>query len=298
MSPEQAEMSGLDIDTRSDVYSLGILLYELLTGMTPLDRERLSEASLDEMRQIIREEEPPRPSTRISTLEAVASSTISQHRGVDTRHLSSLLRGELDWIVMKALEKDRTRRYESASDFGKDIERYLHDQPVEACPPSVLYRVRKYARRHTGLLATGALLASTLLLATGVSAFYAIQADGQRQVAEKNFQRARTAVDEYLTRVSEEELLNSPGLQPLRKDLLELALKYYQEFVAQRRDDATLQAALGAAHFRVGQIISQIGSKTEALTAHRMALEIRERLVAQDPEEMSHWIGLCRATGR
>ena len=143
MSPEQAELSGLDIDTRSDVYSLGVLLYELLTGLTPFDRKQLNDASLDEVRRIIREDEPPRPSTRISTLDAAGSRTIAQQHGVDARQLGHQLRGELDWIVMKALEKDRSRRYESANELAKDVQRYLSDEPVEACPPSRAYRLRK-----------------------------------------------------------------------------------------------------------------------------------------------------------
>src|SRR5437588_1060039 len=135
MSPEQAGESGLDVDTRSDIYSLGVLLYELLTGTTPFDQERLKQASYEEMRRIIREEEPPRPSTRISTL-GQAATTAATHRQSDPRRLSQLFRGELDWIVMKCLEKDRNRRYESASALAADLQRYLHDEPVLACPPS------------------------------------------------------------------------------------------------------------------------------------------------------------------
>ncbi len=153
MSPEQAEMSGLDIDTRSDIYALGVLLYELLTGTTPFDKERLQTAAFDEIRRIIREEEPPRPSTRFSTLGEVTA-TLSANRKSDPRRLSQLFRGELDWIVMKALEKDRNRRYESASAFVADVERYLNDEAVHACPPSRWYRFRKWTQRNRAMFAT------------------------------------------------------------------------------------------------------------------------------------------------
>jgi serine/threonine-protein kinase len=150
MAPEQAEMSMRDVDTRSDVYSLGVLLYELLTGTTPFDKETLQKSGFDEMRRIIREVEPPRPSARISTLRAEMLSTVSGKRHIDPRKLGASLRGELDWIVMKALEKDRNRRYESASAFAADVERYLADEPVQARPASVWYRFRKFARRRKG----------------------------------------------------------------------------------------------------------------------------------------------------
>ena len=170
MSPEQAEMSGLDVDTRSDIFSCGVLLYELLTGSTPFDSQRLKSASFDELRRIIREEEPPRPSTRLTTLVAEAASTVGTQRKTDPRQLSRLFRGELDWIVMKCLEKDRTRRYETASALAGDVERYLHDDPVQACPPSARYRFGKFARRNKWAFIGTGLFATTLLAIVGVVA--------------------------------------------------------------------------------------------------------------------------------
>jgi WD40 repeat protein/serine/threonine protein kinase len=166
MSPEQAGQSGLDVDTRSDTYSLGVLLYELLTGTTTFDREHLHSASYDEIRRVIREEDPPRPSTRISTL-GQAAITLSTQRQSDPRQLSRLIRGELDWIVMKALEKDRNRRYETASAFAADVERYLHDEPVHACPPSAWYRFCKLARRNRRALVTVSVFALAAVIGVG-----------------------------------------------------------------------------------------------------------------------------------
>jgi WD40 repeat protein/serine/threonine protein kinase len=164
MSPEQAEMSGLDVDTRTDIYALGVLLYELLTGTTPLDRERFKTAGYDEIRRIIREQEPARPSTRVSTLGAAAT-TISASRQIDPAGLSRLFRGELDWIVMKCLEKDRNRRYETAASLVADVQRYLKDEPVQACPPSTWYRFRKFARRNKRAVVTATAAALVVLAA-------------------------------------------------------------------------------------------------------------------------------------
>jgi tetratricopeptide (TPR) repeat protein len=163
MSPEQAGMSGLDVDTRTDIYALGVLLYELLTGTTPFDKERLHTAAYDEMCRIIREEEPPRPSKRLSTLLGAKLTEVSAQRQTDPKRLCRLCRGELDWIVMKGLEKDRNRRYQTANGFARDIQRYLADEPVEACPPSAGYRLRKFARKHWRGLATAAAAAAGLL---------------------------------------------------------------------------------------------------------------------------------------
>jgi tetratricopeptide (TPR) repeat protein/serine/threonine protein kinase len=166
MSPEQAELNQLDIDTRSDVYSLGVLLYELLTGTTPLEKKRLKQAAVLEVLRIIREEEPPRPSTRLSATDELPG--IAAKRGLEPKKLSGLVRGELDWIVMKALEKDRNRRYETANAFARDVQRYLADEPVQACPPSAWYRFRKFTRRNKGRLAAavGVSLAVTVMAAS------------------------------------------------------------------------------------------------------------------------------------
>jgi serine/threonine protein kinase len=163
MSPEQATLSNADVDTRSDIYSLGVLLYELLTGTTPFDKDRLKEVGYDELQRILHEEEPPRPSTRISTL-GLAAATMCEQRQSDPKRLRQLLSGELDWIVMKCLEKDRNRRYDSASSLAQDVERYLRDEAVQACPPSVGYRLRKYVRRHKVPVLAGSLVLLALVV--------------------------------------------------------------------------------------------------------------------------------------
>jgi tetratricopeptide (TPR) repeat protein/serine/threonine protein kinase len=165
MSPEQAEMSGLDIDTRSDIYSLGVLLYELLVGRTPFDPERLLRAGHDEIRRVIREEDPPKPSTALSTMQREMQTNVARHRDAKAVAIAGLLRGDLDWIVMKALEKDRARRYETASAFAADVQRYLTNEPVAASPPSTVYRLRKFARRNKGGLAIALLVLFFLVLA-------------------------------------------------------------------------------------------------------------------------------------
>jgi serine/threonine protein kinase/WD40 repeat protein len=213
-SPEQMEMSGLDVDTRSDIYSLGVLLYELLTGRPPFDSAALVKSGLEAMRRTIRNIDPPRPSARIGTLSDADRTSIAQQRGTDAGRLTMLMRGDLDWIVMHCLEKDRTRRYESASGLASDIQRHLANEPVMACPPSNLYRLQKLVRRHklafatalavTVTLVAGLIVSSILLLrerSAHARAVVAEQAEGKlRQQAEvarqdEEIRASRTARD-------------------------------------------------------------------------------------------------------
>src|SRR6476620_5339885 len=181
MSPEQSKFNQLDIDTRSDIYSLGVMLYELLAGSTPFSEKRLHEAAFDEMLRIIREEEPPKPSTRLTSSDTLPS--IAANRHIDPARLSKDVRGELDWIVMKALEKDRNRRYETASSFAADIERHLHDEPVEAGPPSYAYRLKKFVRRNKVGVLAGSAIALALAVGLILASIGFIQARQQADIA-------------------------------------------------------------------------------------------------------------------
>jgi serine/threonine protein kinase len=194
MAPEQAQLNNFDVDTRSDIYSLGVLLYELLTGTTPLEKHRFKEAAGDEIRRIIREEEPPCPSTRLSSRMTLPSLAAGRH--TEPARLTKLVRGELDWIVMKSLEKDRSRRYETASGFAMDIQRYLAGEPVLAVPPSTTYRLRKFASKHRAALMTGVALALLLVAGVAVSVWQAVRAtraETAARLAEQALRQAQQA---------------------------------------------------------------------------------------------------------
>ena len=199
MSPEQAENSALDIDTRTDVYALGVLLYELLSGTTPLERQSLREMGYAEILRRIREEEPPRLSARISKMEQIAA--IAARRGLEPAQLARLVRGELDWITMKALEKDRTRRYATANDLARDLNRYLADEPVEAGPPSAGYRLRKYARKNRAALSTAAAFLIVLVAAVAVSVRLAVRATQQEAIARRAQAETKAVMDFFRDKV-------------------------------------------------------------------------------------------------
>ena len=291
MSPEQADLAGVDVDTRSDIYALGVLLYELLTGSTPFDRETFRTAAFDEMRRMIREDEPPTPSTRLSSLGGTLT-TVSSKRSSDPRHLNRAVRGELDWIAMKALEKDRTRRYETANDFAADVMRYLTDQPVAACPPSVRYRFTKYMRRNRIALTVGTLIATSLVLGLGFSSWQAIQATRARKEtaralarSQDSLQLARQAVDEMYTEVAQQWLKHQAHATLLQKKFLEKALAIYRHFAVQPGSTPGDRKQVADASIRAAQIMGSLGQPRGAESLYARALTLTEALVREFPEQ-------------
>ena len=252
MSPEQAEPGQPDIDTRSDIYSLGALLYELLTGTTPLHPKRLHGAALLELLRIVREEEPPTPSSRLSTTEELPS--IAANRHLEPKKLSGLVRGDLDWIVMKCLEKNRTRRYETANGLARDLERYLHDEPVEARSPSASYRLRKFTRRHKTMLTTVMAFVLLLIAGTTVSAWQAVRATAERDAKEEARQaeaaQRRQAV-EAKQRADEEAAIAKAVNEFLQQDLLGQADIGNQPAGAARNKNITVRELLDRAADRI-----------------------------------------------
>lgn len=297
MSPEQAQMSGLDVDTRSDIYSLGVILYELLTGTPPFDRETLAKIGFDRFRKLLQEMEPERPSSRVSTMRAAYASTIDDQRHLDVAALTSDLNRELDWIVVKALEKDRERRYESAKSLADDIARYLNNEPVEACPPSMRYRLRKHAQRHKGLLATLSAIAATLLIATGVSVFFAFQANqalaqteterknavaAQRQ-SEANFEAALAAIDKLLEHASSPQLNEIPQSQPVRRKMIEDVLAFYATSAPHLGDSEQLRHRAAKTWRTLAGSAKSLDDIDQARKAYEEALSLASELIKGNP---------------
>jgi serine/threonine protein kinase/tetratricopeptide (TPR) repeat protein len=294
MSPEQAELNNQDIDTRSDVYSLGVLLYELLTGTTPLEKRWLKEAAMLEVLRLIREQEPPRPSTRLSTTDALPS--LAANRGLEPKKLSGLVKGELDWIALKALEKDRNRRYESASAFAADVQRYLADEPVLACPPSAGYRLRKFARKNRAALTTMATIALVLVAGIAVSTWQAFRATWAEQKMGKALGQARQAKAQADKALNESEearrqaqavtkylvkLFRSPDPSQDGRDikLADLLDRAPAELDANLAGSAKMKAELLAA---LGDTYQGLGLPDKAVEVYEKARALREATLGPD----------------
>ena len=246
MSPEQAESSALDIDTRADVYSLGVVLYELLTGSTPFEREELARAGLAEIQRILREERPPRPSTRVST--AADAVEVARRRRVEASELSKRLKGDLDWIAMKALEKERGRRYPAVSELAADLRRHLDNEPVSAGPPSRSYRLKKFLVRYRAAVVSALLLLLTLfggIVGTGIGLW---EASLQRDAAQLEADRARRVTD-FLVRtltLADPEVALDPALS-VRALLDRASAQVPDFFVGQPMAEGRVHATLGQA---------------------------------------------------
>ena len=284
MSPEQAEMSGLDVDTRTDIYSLGVLLYELLTGTTPVDDHRLRRGSYDEIRRIIREEEPTIPSTKVGTLGELAT-TVAVNRKTDPRRLGTLIRGDLDWIVMKALEKDRTRRYETASDFASDIRWYLNNEPVSACPPSASYRLSKFARRNKAVLSTVAAVVLALVTGTVISTWQAVRARNAELLWQRESDHSKTEANRANAVVALLlEMLDSANPDDTKGadyTVRELLDDFSQGLDDQLQDQPEVEATIRAT---IGNAYRRLALPDEAEPHLQAALDLRRRVFGDDHE--------------
>ena len=269
MSPEQAELSGLDIDTRADIYSLGVLLYELLTGRTPFDPQEMLKVGLDEMRRHIREVEPMRPSTQLSALEKATLTTTALHRRTDALKLIKLIDGDLDWIVMRCLEKDRTRRYETANGLALDLQRHLDNEPIAARPPSAAYRFQKMVRRNRFVFAGGAVVAFGLIVGAAVATWQAVRAIRAEQAARVELRKSEE-VAQFLTSIwggVGPAVLRGRDTGLFKEFLDQAAQRLRQELADQPEVQSWLYGSLGLEYQAVREFAS-----AEAMMRQRLAI--------------------------
>jgi serine/threonine protein kinase/tetratricopeptide (TPR) repeat protein len=291
MAPEQAGFAGIDIDTRADIYSLGVILYELLTGLRPIDGVRLRKAGLTEVVRIIQQEEPSKPSTRLSTDPSLPS--LAALRQTEPKKLTALLRGELDWVVMRCLEKQRDRRYETANGLARDIQRYLADEPVEARPPSTGYRLRKFLARHKGPALAAAVVLLALLGSVAASSTAAVmiwreqkRTEAERTKATENADAAIEVVRNLSTYVESYEMGsgNVAATQAQRKDRLDAALASYERLLDLHPEDAVVRWNVGRMYRMRANLCRFLDKMDEAEKSYHEAMRHFGRLVADNAE--------------
>ncbi len=286
MSPEQAG-SVPDVDTRSDIYSLGVILYEILAGVTPLARFRGELSTYEETLRRIRVEEPLKPSACFHP-PSVTSAGVAANRGADPARLRKMIRGELDWIVLKALEKDRRRRYETATALAADLKRFLRQEPVSAAAPTWNYQFSKFARRNRAGFITAGIVSTALVGGTAVSLWQAREARKAGVEAKANYDDARHAVEQYLSRVTDNPRLMESNFETLRKELLETAMPFYEKMGRRTGDGPALLADRAWAMGRLAQIYQNLGDAGKAEEFFRESTAIHERLLKSSPENRGH----------